>query len=221
MWKDIECIKNIIVNSKTKTEVLKKMNKTPNANNFRKLKDFISLNEINTSHFDNIGFKKNHKPVNKIDNSSLFVKNSENGNTTIRRRILKGNLISYKCHECKCSDKWRGKRMPLILDHINGINSDNRLENLRFLCSNCDSIQPTYKGRNNKNPKSNRQNYLVEIKLKQEFKIKKLELIKQKIKNSKIDFSKKTWGVEISKLLNKSPQYCLKFIKKNFPEFIK
>ena len=38
--------------------------------------------------------------------------------------------------------------MPLILDHINGINNDHKLENLRFLCSNCDSIQDTYKGRN-------------------------------------------------------------------------
>jgi 5-methylcytosine-specific restriction endonuclease McrA len=41
-----------------------------------------------------------------------------------------------------------GKIMPLILDHINGISNDNRIENLRFLCSNCDSIQDTYKGRN-------------------------------------------------------------------------
>jgi len=221
MWKDIECIKNIIVCSKTKTEVLKNIDKTPNANNFRKLNDFISLNGIDTSHFNNMGFKKNHKPINKIKTSSLFVENSEKRNTVIRRRILKENLIPYKCHECGCSDEWRGKRMPLILDHINGVNNDHRLDNLRFLCSNCDSIQLTYKGRNNKNPESNRQNYLVEIKLKQEDKIKKLELIKQKIKNSKIDFSKKTWGVEISKLLNKSPQYSLKFIKKNFPEFIK
>ena len=41
--------------------------------------------------------------------------------------------------------------MPLILDHINGINNDNRIENLRFLCSNCDSIQSTYKSKTVKN----------------------------------------------------------------------
>jgi uncharacterized membrane protein YraQ (UPF0718 family) len=35
-----------------------------------------------------------------------------------------------------------------------------------------------------------------------------------KILNSNIDFSKKTWGVELSKILNKSPQYCLRFVKK-------
>ena len=44
--------------------------------------------------------------------------------------------------------EWCGKPMPLILDHINGINNDNRLENLRFVCSNCDSQLDTYKSRN-------------------------------------------------------------------------
>jgi len=41
-----------------------------------------------------------------------------------------------------------GKPMPLILDHINGINNDNRIENLRFVCSNCDTQLPTYKSKN-------------------------------------------------------------------------
>jgi hypothetical protein len=38
--------------------------------------------------------------------------------------------------------------MVLILDHINGYNNDNRIENLRFVCSNCDSQLDTYKSRN-------------------------------------------------------------------------
>lgn len=65
-----------------------------------------------------------------------------------KRFIIKNNIIPYICDECKCDDNWRGKKMPLILDHINGVRDDNRLENLRFLCSNCDSIQDTYKSKN-------------------------------------------------------------------------
>ena len=43
------------------------------------------------------------------------------------------------------------KPILLILDHING-NSDNcSLENLRLICSNCDTLTPTYKGRNKGN----------------------------------------------------------------------
>ena len=36
----------------------------------------------------------------------------------------------------------------LQLDHINGINTDHRLENLRLLCPNCHSQTPTYCGVN-------------------------------------------------------------------------
>lgn len=38
--------------------------------------------------------------------------------------------------------------MSLILDHINGINNDNRLENLRIVCPNCDATLDTYKSKN-------------------------------------------------------------------------
>ena len=36
----------------------------------------------------------------------------------------------------------------MVLDHINGINNDHRLENLRMLCPNCNSQQDTFAGRN-------------------------------------------------------------------------
>ena len=43
------------------------------------------------------------------------------------------------------------------------------------------------------------------------------EKLIQEILNNKVDFSKKTWGVELSKTINKSPQYLLKFVKTNLP----
>jgi len=38
----------------------------------------------------------------------------------------------------------------LQLDHINGKNTDNRIDNLRLLCPNCHSQTSTFSGRNRK-----------------------------------------------------------------------
>lgn len=38
--------------------------------------------------------------------------------------------------------------MSLILDHVNGIHDDNRLDNLRIVCPNCNATLPTHCGKN-------------------------------------------------------------------------
>ena len=80
----------------------------------------------------------------------VFCENSTYARHSIKARIKAQNLIEYKCACCGIGPEWQQKPMPLILDHINGVNNDNRLENLRFVCSNCDSQLETYKSRNRK-----------------------------------------------------------------------
>lgn len=84
----------------------------------------------------------------RFRNEDVFVENSTYPRHRLKERIIKENMINYQCDVCGIDAEWQGKPMPLILDHINGINNDNRLENLRFVCSNCDSQLPTYKSRN-------------------------------------------------------------------------
>jgi hypothetical protein len=43
---------------------------------------------------------------------------------------------------------WNDKSLKLILDHRNGVNTDDRPENLRLVCPNCDSQSETRGGKN-------------------------------------------------------------------------
>ena len=43
-----------------------------------------------------------------------------------------------------------GKKMSLILDHVNGVYNDNRIDNLRIVCANCNATLPTHCGKHNK-----------------------------------------------------------------------
>lgn len=84
----------------------------------------------------------------KFPLESVMVENSTYARGPLKKRIMAEELIPYVCDCCGIGPEWCGKPMPLILDHINGVNNDNRLENLRFVCSNCDTQLDTYKSRN-------------------------------------------------------------------------
>lgn len=82
-----------------------------------------------------------------VPNEKIFTENSYYSNELIKQRIVKDNLLDYRCNKCGI-DEWQGETLVLDLDHINGNNRDHRLENLRYLCPNCHSQTDTYKGRN-------------------------------------------------------------------------
>ena len=77
----------------------------------------------------------------------LLKENCKHNRSNLRRFIINNKLLPYRCAMCGALE-WNGKTLSLELDHINGINNDNRLENLRFLCPNCHSQTTTYGSRN-------------------------------------------------------------------------
>lgn len=119
----------------------------------RRLKEL----EVDTSHFRGNGWSrgetmKTHPSLARyvakrtVPDELVFVENSTylSGTGVARRLLARG--WPYKCAWCGASE-WRGQALILHLDHINGINNDHRLENLRFLCPNCHSQTETYSNR--------------------------------------------------------------------------
>lgn len=140
---------DLVKSSLNISEVLFKLGYTTSGNSwgYTRIKQRMESLGLSGSDFRGKSSEKTGIIQNKIDESKLLCKNSKHSRTILRKYILRNNLIPYKCAICGIT-KWQGKTLSLELDHINGINNDNRLENLRFLCPNCHSQTNTYGIRN-------------------------------------------------------------------------
>ena len=139
-----------IKNSFSVSQVLKKCGLKPRGGNYRIFYNRAKKLNADTSHFIGQGHLKGkkNKYVNEIPIEEAFVENGSLNSFRLSKKIQKYNLLEYKCAACDIKGEWNGQPISLHLDHINGINNDNRLENLRFLCPNCHSQTSTYCGKN-------------------------------------------------------------------------
>ena len=62
----------------------------------------------------------------------------------LKVRLLNEGYLEPRCAIC-FRFFWVGETIPLQLDHINGNNDDNSLDNLRLLCPNCHAQTPQYR----------------------------------------------------------------------------
>lgn len=86
----------------------------------------------------------------RLNDDEVFIENSTYSRQHLKDRIIKSELIDYKCEVCGNEGEWNGKKLSLHLEHKNGTNDDNRLQNLTFLCPNCHSQTDTYAGKKTK-----------------------------------------------------------------------
>lgn len=70
-----------------------------------------------------------------------------------KAKLLREAYLQRECFECGIAE-WRGEPLAIQIDHINGVKTDWRIENLRMLCPNCHSQTPTFSGRNVKRVKT-------------------------------------------------------------------
>lgn len=102
----------------------------------------IEQQQLDISHFKQV------KPKSKRTEEEVFTENSEVDQATLRKYYTKGEYTPYVCAICGQEPFWNDKPLTLTLDHINGFNHDNRFENLRWICPNCDRQLDTYGSKN-------------------------------------------------------------------------
>lgn len=150
-WTD-EQLWEAVTKSKTVSQVISQLGLVVAGGNFESIKIHIERLKIDTSHFDTQTdrISRLHEIMrNRKPDELLFVENSSVKGGKLKKRFIASG-VSYVCSECKLLPEWNGKKLVLQIDHINGINTDNRKENLRFLCPNCHSQTPTFAGKLNR-----------------------------------------------------------------------
>lgn len=111
---------------------------------------FANYNGINVPEFTKEQIKETFKRGKNIplQYEEIFCENSKYRQP--RRVFSKFHPdIKYICSVCGQLPHHNNKDLTLELDHINGNNTDNRKENLRWLCPNCHSQTETFRKKNN------------------------------------------------------------------------
>lgn len=151
-WTDEELIVAVKA-SKSYRAVLIKIGLIPAGGNYVQIKSTIEKLKLDTSHFTgkgwNIGWRFDPRTRPKLL-EDLLVNGSQVQSFGLKKRLFLAGIKVPACELCGWCTKAGDGRIPVELDHINGDRMDDRLENLRVLCPNCHSLQPTHRGKNKK-----------------------------------------------------------------------
>lgn len=137
----------MVKNSHSIREVLQKLGIVPAGGNYKTIKQKISENNIDTSHFVGQAWNKGKKigPKRSIED---YLSNKQSIQSwKLKRRLFQDKVFESKCYSCN-NKFWLNKPIPLELHHIDGDNTNNNLSNLTILCPNCHALTDNYRGKN-------------------------------------------------------------------------
>jgi transposase-like protein len=146
-----------VADSQSYSEVLRRLGMRPAGGNHAVLRRYVDeVWRIPTDHFDpgaaaSKGLGKKPRPL-----AEILVEGSTYSRAKLKWRLYESGLKQRICEICGQGEMWRGRQMSLILDHINGVPDDNRIENLRIVCPNCAATLETHCGRKNSAPPASR-----------------------------------------------------------------
>lgn len=142
----LEELTSAIRSSFSIAEVCRKLGIAAYGGNYRTIHKMINENNLDISHFKGKKwYLNNHRHIKKTQPlENVLTKNSYYNSNKLKKRIFKENVKEKKCEICG-NITWNGREIPLELHHINGDNTDNRIENLMILCPNCHAQTDTYR----------------------------------------------------------------------------
>lgn len=149
-----ERIEAVIRDCDSLTQVLNKLNIPRAGNNSATLRKKLEEYNIDYSHFT-YGVKDKKGTENYIPAKTYLGTGKHIQTSKLKEKLFKEGLKKNECEnlDCPCKGYWLGSPLVCQLHHINGNNTDNRLENLQILCPNCHSQTDNYCGQANKTPK--------------------------------------------------------------------
>jgi hypothetical protein len=141
-----------IAESLSYAEALRRMGMCASGGAAPILKKWAAAWGISTTHFDPAkarlkGLRTIARPLEEI-----LVEGSTYHRGHLKRRLFDEGLKPRACELCGQGEIWNGRRLSLILDHVNGVSTDNRLDNLRIVCPNCAATLDTHCGRTLRQP---------------------------------------------------------------------
>jgi hypothetical protein len=136
-----------VARSRSFSEALRRLGVRAAGGNHRTLKAAVARWQIPTDHFDpNAGRRGGARQP--LPLAQILVEHSRFSRSHLKERLYAAGLKLPRCELCGQGPTWRGREMALVLDHINGVADDNRLENLRIVCPNCAATLDTHCGKN-------------------------------------------------------------------------
>src|SRR3954453_3592286 len=146
---DEEEVRAVMAESRSWAESLRRLGLRPAGGNFRSLQRFAKRVGIPSDHFDPMAgriaaLRAANRPRPLRD---ILVRGSTYNRGHLKQRLYAEGVKQPVCELCGQGELWRGRRMSLILDHINGEATDNRLENLQIVCPNCAATLDTHCGK--------------------------------------------------------------------------
>jgi hypothetical protein len=136
-----------IAASLTFTEALRRLGMCWSGGNHCTLKKYAAAWSIPTDHFDPDEARRRALRHTAVALEEVLVENSTYSRGILKARLYETGLKARRCELCGQDERWQGRWMALILDHVNGDARDNRIENLRIVCPNCAATLDTHCGR--------------------------------------------------------------------------